>query len=195
MAALKSNLIIGAMFLLLAVGMTFWGWRIFSEVVPAKVLVGEITADLTLHGVELKSGQNGTIEWTLTARQAEYDISTEAVDLESPRITYFGTAVHGEPLAVEASQGRVMREENTARLWPDVRAVSGDVLVESSEMEYLGGERKIVLSGDVTLTRPGSMVRASRAELDLDRQTITLTGGVRARMDLDLIPQLPGGVQ
>jgi LPS export ABC transporter protein LptC len=195
MAALKSNLVIGAVFLFLAVATTFWGWRIFSEVVPAKIAVGEITADLTLHGVELRSGQNGTIEWTLTARQAEYDISTEAIDLQSPRITYYGTGVHGEPLAVEASQGRVMREENTARLWPDVKAVSGDVLVESNEMEYLGEERKIMLRGEVEMVRPGSRITAANAVLDLERQTITLTGGVRATMAHDLIPQTIGGVQ
>jgi hypothetical protein len=90
--------------MLLAVGMTFWGWRLFGDVVSSTVSIGELRADLTLQGVELRSGQNGTLEWTLNAREAEYDTAQEIIALQDPRITYFGRSEE-ESLIMEARHG------------------------------------------------------------------------------------------
>jgi LPS export ABC transporter protein LptC len=194
MASLKGNLLAGFIFLLLAVGLTFWGWRLFSDVAPRTVSTGELRADLTLQGVELRNGQNGTLEWTLTARQAEYDTTRETIALLDPRLAYFGRS-DDAPLLMEASLGEVLRAENRARLWPDVTAVSGDVRVNAREMEYLGLEKVIVLSGEVVMTRTGTRVTASMAEIDIEGETITLTGGVQAHLMQDLLPAGIGGPQ
>jgi LPS export ABC transporter protein LptC len=194
MDSLKGNLLAGVVFMLLAVGMTFWGWRLFGDVVSSTVSIGELRADLTLHGVELRSGQNGTLEWTLNAREAEYDTAQESIALQDPLITYFGRSGE-ESLIMEARQGEILRAENRARLWPDVTAVSGDIRIESLEMEYFGAEKVIVLSGEVVMTRPGSIVTAARAELDIERETVTLTGGVQAHLVQDLLPKEVGGTQ
>jgi LPS export ABC transporter protein LptC len=185
MAPLKSNILAGVIFLAVAVAITFWGFRIFRDVAPRPVSTGDLHADLTLQGVELRNGQDGILEWTLRARQAEYDTTQERIALLDPRITYFGRP-ESDPLLMAASHGEVLRAENRARLWPQVTAISGDVQVEAAEMEYFGMERMIVLSGEVIMTRPGSRVTASMAELDIEGETITLTGGVKAWLEQDL---------
>jgi LPS export ABC transporter protein LptC len=194
MDSLKGNFLAGVLFMLLAVGMTFWGWRLFGDVVSSTVSIGELRADLTLQGVELRSGQNGTLEWTLNAREAEYDTAQEIIALQDPQITYFGRSEE-ESLIMEARQGEILRTENRARLWPNVTAVSGDIRIESMEMEYFGTEKVVVLSGEVIMTRPGAIVTAARAELDIERETITLTGGVQAHLVQDLLPIEVGGPQ
>jgi hypothetical protein len=52
-----------------------------------------------------------------------------------------------------------------------------------------------VLSGEVVMTRTGTRVTASMAEIDIEGETITLTGGVQAHLMQDLLPAGIGGPQ
>ena len=82
-------------------------------------------------------------------------------------------------LIIRAPQGEVDQAANTMVLTPHVVATYGQVTVTGNRLDYLGAERRIVITGDTVVDRGDMVMHAPRLEIDLVTQDMTAPEGVR----------------
>ncbi|MFP4071068.1 MAG: LPS export ABC transporter periplasmic protein LptC [Desulfovibrionales bacterium] len=179
MASLKRNILLFGIFLVITVGLGIWGVRlVFQDFIPQELTEVDVSVDVSLRGITLSHGENGTLEWSLSAKLGEYEQGSEVFHLSDPVITYYVRDREGE-MVITAPRGKVERKENHARLWPDVRVIYGEYEAVAEEMLYEGNTREITLLRNVALKKTGLAAYADRADLDLKTESVVLTGNVR----------------
>ncbi len=154
-------------------------WLIQQVPHADRELVGEVQADLSLEGVEMTQGKEGEVEWRLQAKEGRYGKDSQVVELEEPRVTYFGKDQR-EKIKISGPRGRVKQAQDTAFIFPSVRVETEDGVVTAENATYIGRESKVVLWGDVRFKGGDSRFNSSRAKYYLDRDFLRAEGGVSA---------------
>ncbi|MBT8763400.1 LPS export ABC transporter periplasmic protein LptC [Desulfohalobiaceae bacterium Ax17] len=158
--------------------MVFFIWRWPFSFTPDRLKKIDLAVDLSLQGIALKQGRDGHITWELMAKKGTYSEETKEFFLDEPKITYY-FGQDRKKLNVLAPQGKVNQQKDQAELWPQVTAFYQDLRVKAERVEYRGRSRKIFLQGKVELVKRDMRISAESAVIDLDKETIEATGGVK----------------
>ncbi len=164
------------------------GWSVYSArqaAIQAARAVADVDVDVSMHGVELSRGAGGRTEWRLKADGARYQQDSGTAQVDNPRVVYYLDGSGGEgngTVEVTAPHGEVNQETGAASLWPDVDILTGPTHVTADRLDYDGAARRIVLTGSVRMMRPGLVLTAPRAVLELDTNVISAEGGVTGDM-------------
>lgn len=149
----------------------------------------EVGVDLSLKGIKLAHGKEGHLHWKLTAKKAKYLQDQKQVLVESPNIIYFFE--NGDKqLTVKAANGLIEQENEKARLWPEITANYGDMLLRADELEYSGKNRMLELRGNVQLASPKMTCRAAQMSYSLKSNDITAEDGIHATINLEENPEV-----
>jgi LPS export ABC transporter protein LptC len=159
--------------------LVFFIWRWPFSFTPDRLKnKNDLAVDLSLQGIALKQGRDGHITWELKAKKGTYSERNKEIFLDEPRIIYY-LGEDRKKLSILAPQGKVDRRKDQAELWPQVTAFYQDLTVKAERAEYRGRSRKIFLQGKVELLKRGMRISAESAVIDLDKETIEATGGVK----------------
>lgn len=173
----KAVSVAGTIAVLAALGAGIWWFSTRGEMFPR---IGEqVEVDLSLQGVRLSMGKEGRQSWSLQAEKARFDEETGLLHLSLPRVIYQGEPGDA-PVSVQAPEGEVSQERNTARMWPEVQAEYQGYTVTADRLEYVGKQDRITFTGDVLMSGKGSAIRAPEAAIDLKENVMTARGGVVA---------------
>ena len=175
------------MAVLAMLGAGFW-WYAGREVMLPSI-VEDVEVDLSLQGVRLSQGEDGRQSWTLLADSAKFDEESGLLHLTEPRVTYED---EDGPVFVQAPEGEVSQERNTARMWPRVQAEYREYTVTAERLEYAGKKDLISFFGKVVMVGENGVIRAPEAAIDLDENVMTARGGVEAVLN-DSGGFTPGG--
>lgn len=153
----------------------------------------ERPVDLSAAGVELMHGDEGRLKWRLMAQSARFLQEGGIVEVDGPEIVYMLEGMDGE-LHVNATQGVIEQDLETARLWPDVVAVYQDNVMNAQELTYSGAENTLRLTGGVSMAGPTITCSAQELAFDLTANILTMGPDVNATFLVEL-PQdeLVGG--
>ncbi|MFP4658012.1 MAG: LPS export ABC transporter periplasmic protein LptC [Desulfonatronovibrionaceae bacterium] len=167
--------------LLAAVIVWVWLKRDGPDVDPAGV--EDISADLSLEGIELTQGREGQTLWELQADNGTYRKDSQLIRLREPKITYYREG-REEPVLVSGPHGRVDQARDKAVIFSGVEMELGeDLVVIADNATYTGDNRRLVLLGRVRATKKTSELNASRMIYYLDQEVLKAFGGVRARIE------------
>lgn len=156
----------------------------------AAKIAENVDVDVSMQGLTLTQGEEGAMRWKLVAESATYLQEQGRIRVDGPLITYYRKD-SDEPIEVRAPQGEVDQNTEEAWLWPDVEMRSGQSTVTAEKLHYAGSGRTITLTGGVVLKRPDMRVDSESAVVELESNSITATGGVKAvlRRDTELAGQ------
>ena len=141
--------------------------------------IKNIDVDLSLKGVNLSQGKDGKKLWNLNATGASYTEAGDELTLTAPAITYWGEE-DAEAIVVMAPQGQVWQKEDRARMWGGVNATRGEYRMRAEELDYLGRDRNLLLSGGVDLATETMQGRADTLTYFLDSGDFLAQGHVQA---------------
>jgi lipopolysaccharide export system protein LptC len=149
----------------------------------AKVPI-DVSVDLSAEKIELRQGEDGKPKWLLTAKSAQYERDNGQVLVASPVIRYYMGPERGE-MVVQAAQGEISQQDDTARLWPDVQGSMDPYSLRSDEVRYLGKAKQLEFLGNVHLVRESGELTTARVIVDLQTKNVTALGGVTATFPLE----------
>jgi LPS export ABC transporter protein LptC len=166
--------------LLLVLTAGVWWFLDRETLLPS--LVDQVEVDLSLQGVRLSQGKEGRTAWTLQADKARFDEDSGLLHLGRPRVTY-RSETEGDPVFVQAPEGEVSQERNTARMWSGVQARYQGHTVTADRLDYVGRQDRITFTGQVVMSGRGTTIHAPRATIDLKDNVMTARGGVEAVLE------------
>ena len=183
-------------FLFIGLLLMFFIWRWLSNFTPEiQKIKKDLAVDLSLQGITLKQGKDGQIIWELTAKRANYSEEKKEIFLDEPRIVYY-VGQDRKKLNIFAPQGKVNQQKDEAELWPQVAASYEDISLRANRARYKGKMKKIFLEGPVearkgfdasqggnastSLSNHGMVLKAKKAVINLETETIEAVGGVNA---------------
>jgi len=137
-----------------------------------------IDVDLSLKGVNLSQGKDGKKLWNLNATGASYAEAGDELTLTAPAITYWGEE-DGEAIVVMAPQGQVWQKEDRARMWGGVNATRGEYRMRAEQLDYLGRDRNLLLTGGVDLVTETMQGRADTLTYFLDSGDFLAQGHIQ----------------
>lgn len=166
-------------------------WWYVSREIELPSVPEDVEVDLSLQGVRLSQGSEGRKAWSLEANSASFDEESGMLSLKEPRVTYQGKTGDA-PVFVQAPEGEVSQEKNTARMWPRVKATYQEYTVTAKQLDYVGKKDLITFTGDVVMAGENSVIRAPEASILLKEDVMTARGGVEAVMQDSGEIDLPG---
>ncbi|MFN2341793.1 MAG: LPS export ABC transporter periplasmic protein LptC [Desulfonatronovibrio sp.] len=140
--------------------------------------VRQMEVDMNIQDFSLVQGKEGRPTWKLLSDSAGYLKDEGTFILKNPVITYYSQD-NSLPLTIRASEGRVFQQENRIDLWPDVQAVYNEIIVNSHEATYFGGENSILLKKDVVFSGNNMLLESPEARIMLDEEKMTASGGIK----------------
>ena len=164
--------------LLILAGIAVLGWRMLWPERLTPDIARNVDVDLSLKGVNLSQGKDGKKLWNLNATGASYAEAGDELTLTAPAITYWGEE-DGEAIVVMAPQGQVWQKEDRARMWGGVNATRGEYRMRAEELDYLGRDRNLLLSGGVDLATNTMQGRADTLTYFLDSGDFLAQGHVQ----------------
>ena len=144
--------------------------------------IKNIDVDLSLKGVNLSQGKDGKKLWNLSAAGANYAEAGDELTLTDPVITYWGEE-GGEHVEVTAPRGQVWQKEDRARMWDGVNATRGEYRMRADTLDYAGGNRTLVLSGNIDISSDSMQGRSDALTYFLDTGDILARGNVRVTLN------------
>lgn len=178
--------IIAAAVAIAVAGAAVWYFVQQSALLKEAAKIAEnVDVDVSMQGLTLTQGEEGAMRWKLVAESATYLQEQGRIRVDGPLITYYRQD-SGEEIEVRAPQGEVDQNTEEAWLWPDVEMRSGQSTVTAEKLHYAGSGRTITLTGGVVLKRPDMRVDAENAVVELESNSITATGRVKAVLRRDM---------
>lgn len=148
-------------------------------------LQADVGVDLSLSGVELTHGEEGRMQWKLTADKARYLEDKGLISLEGPRIEY-RTYQDPHSIIVTAEKGLVDQENRNAELWSGLEGTYGDNVIHAERLEYTGQDKILLITGNVVLEGPRWRCETGRMRFILEDNVLVMEQGVRAEVYTDL---------
>lgn len=140
-----------------------------------------LDVDLSLEGVTLSQGRDGKKLWSLHAKGANYAEDKDDLTLAAPVITYWGD--DDIPIQAMSPHGQVWQKEDKARMWGGVNVTRDTYKMRSETLDYLGPERKFVLSGNVELHGQTIQARSNVMTYLLESGDVVATGDVQVTLN------------
>ena len=168
--------------LLLLAGLGVLGGYLLWPDRPAPDIARDIDVDLSLKGVNLSQGKDGKKLWNLSAAGANYAEAGDELTLTDPVITYWGEE-GGEQVEVMAPRGQVWQKEDRARMWDGVNATRGEYRMRADTLDYTGGNRTLVLSGNIDISSDSMQGRSDALTYFLDTGDILARGNVQVTLN------------
>jgi len=172
--------------LLVAAAVSGWAlWRQRHQDPAQSVAAGR--ADYVLNDFELVAlDEQGQESFTLRAPRLARDPNAKTLDITTPVFLIPARAgSQGEPWEVRSQTGWVSAKGEELRLRGDVKAVSvgaaSPTTLASDEMNVFPKTRRASSAAQVTITRPGSILRGRGLEASLASRQYTLKSEVNSR--------------
>lgn len=155
-------------------GRLIWGY-FASTTVPTATQ--QLPVDMSMRSVHLQGGEHGKQKWELQAENATYDRDAGVVNLDHPVLTL---PRQNDSAVVRALQGEYNQQNGEAVMWPDVVAEYQNGTAEADRALFIRQHERLELRGNVVFTWPGLQVVGEAANIELDTETVIVTGGVQA---------------
>lgn len=168
--------------LLLLAGLGVLGGYVLWPDRPVPDIARDIDVDLSLKGVNLSQGKDGKKLWNLSAAGANYAEAGDELTLTAPVITYWGEE-GAEAVEVMAPKGQVWQKEDRARMWDGVNATRGEYRMRAEALDYTGGNRTLVLSGNIEISSDSMQGRSDALTYFLDTGDILARGNVQVTLN------------
>ena len=168
--------------LLILAGIAVLGWRMLWPERLTPDIARNVDVDLSLKGVNLSQGKDGKKLWNLSAAGANYAEAGDELTLTDPVITYWGEE-GGEHVEVMAPRGQVWQKEDRARMWDGVNATRGEYRMRADTLDYTGGNRTLVLSGNIDISSDSMQGRSDALTYFLDTGDILARGNVQVTLN------------
>lgn len=134
-----------------------------------------------MQDVTLVRGQEGSVLWSLQASRAELGPERELIHLGDPRLEY--PDEEGHLLQLSSSEGRYDREQEKAEFWPRVLGSYRDLRFSADRMEYIAGEGRIKLEGDVWVRRGNrTSIHSESALLEPEDERVVFSRGAEVNL-------------
>jgi LPS export ABC transporter protein LptC len=160
-------------------GAGFFLWEALSPVPgdrnpPVKA---DAAADLKLDRVHYTETREGTKEWELEAASAVFYRKENSMALEKVRATFYGK--NEEIYALVGEKGRYNTETKVIEVYDGVVIDSNlGYRLRTQSLRYRSDQKELTTSDPVELSGPDMEVEGVGMVVDLNRQHVTILGGV-----------------
>jgi len=182
----RAQTLLGLVILLIvaALALTLWLKPAPEELLPAMIDKLPENVDIGLDRVHYSQNENGRRSWVLDADRADYQRTSEELNLKGVELTYFDAGRFGN-LHLTADQGVLLQQKNLVRVSGNVllRADTGETF-ETQTLTFLADEgfvhspdRVRYESPQLTLTGLGFRLEIENGRLRVNRDVhAVLTG-------------------
>ncbi|MDR2892332.1 MAG: hypothetical protein LBV80_04520 [Deltaproteobacteria bacterium] len=167
---------------------------------------------MNIEGLELSQGEEGKLQWTLVAKQADMAGQDGLIQAVEPYLTYYLTPADTlqdatpdisevvlaqsvlDPeniLTVLSRLGEVDQERDIMRFIEKVHVTNADKTLLSQLLEYSGGKRQLVSPGHADFSARGMDGEANRVVWNLDENVLYAYGDVRVDWENVSRPERP----
>lgn len=171
------NIFLGIFALGLFTALFFLGKYVLWPERLSRSIPKNIDVDLSLEGVTLSQGRNGTKLWNLEAKSTNYAEAEDNLVLDSPVVTYWGNDTI--PVHVDAPHGQVWQKKDLARMWGGVHVTRDAYELRAQTLDYHGAQRTFILTEHVQLNGPTIQAVSDTMVYHLETGDIEASGNVQ----------------
>jgi LPS export ABC transporter protein LptC len=157
------------------VGYRYWRATPAAHFYP----IAERTA-LSMDHVHHIATRDGRTEWILDARQASLENESRILHIEQPRLEFYPR--QGDPVQVEAGQGRLYTASNDIELQDQVVVKNLHYRLDTQKMRYDHAHARIKIPTAVEVHGNAGVISADRMTMDLKGNRAEMVGSVKGTL-------------
>jgi len=155
----------------------FIGFRIISKQPEVVVKAMKDNATLSINNLHQTASRDGVQEWTLDAKSAHLIQAENRSVLEDLSIVFF--LENRQTVTLTAQKGVLKTDTNDFHVNGQVVVSSPEYKMETSELRYSHGHRKIFTNVPADITGKSLKFKADKISFDLNSHQARLEGNVK----------------